>query len=119
MSTNCILAIDQGTTNTKALLVDTGGAVITRASRPVAINYPKPAWVEQDPNALVANRSGSNPRMPGRIGWPGNCRPRGYQSARIGNGLGAHLGKTGWPLRGLAVPPYSAALRGVARTRRG
>ena len=47
-----ILAIDQGTTNTKALLVDEAGRVVRRASRPVSISYPKPAWVEQDPQAL-------------------------------------------------------------------
>lgn len=47
-----ILAIDQGTTNTKALLVDTSGTVVARASRPLSVSYPKPAWVEQDPMAL-------------------------------------------------------------------
>jgi glycerol kinase len=45
----CILAIDQGTTNTKALLVDEAGSVLVQASRPLAIHYPQPGWVEQDP----------------------------------------------------------------------
>jgi glycerol kinase len=40
-----ILAIDQGTTNTKVLLLDHTGAVRARASRPLAITYPKPGWV--------------------------------------------------------------------------
>ncbi len=43
-----ILAIDQGTTNTKVVLVDSAGQVFARASRPLHINYPQPAWVEQD-----------------------------------------------------------------------
>lgn len=47
-----ILAIDQGTTNTKVLLVDGTGQVIGRASRPLQVSYPQPAWVEQDPAAL-------------------------------------------------------------------
>ena len=47
-----ILAIDQGTTNTKVLLVDKAGQVIGRASRPLQVTYPQPAWVEQDPAAL-------------------------------------------------------------------
>jgi glycerol kinase len=47
-----ILAIDQGTTNTKVLLVDPGGGVITEATRPLAQSYPQPAWVEQDPAAI-------------------------------------------------------------------
>jgi glycerol kinase len=46
------LAIDQGTTNTKVLLVDPYGGVAHRASRPLSVNYPQPAWVEQDPLAL-------------------------------------------------------------------
>jgi glycerol kinase len=47
-----ILAIDQGTTNTKALLLNAGGEVLARASRPQSQNYPHPAWVEQDPLAI-------------------------------------------------------------------
>jgi glycerol kinase len=43
-----VLAIDQGTTNTKALLIDRSGAILASASRPVAIRYPEPGWVEQD-----------------------------------------------------------------------
>ena len=43
-----ILAIDEGTTNTKAFLVDSAGSIVKEASRPVSIAYPQPAWVEQD-----------------------------------------------------------------------
>src|SRR5579884_1103257 len=43
-----ILAIDQGTTNTKALLIDELGAIVVSASRAVEQSYPAPAWVEQD-----------------------------------------------------------------------
>ena len=48
MATRHIVAIDQGTTNTKVLAVDESGAVVARASRPVAIAFPQPSWVEQD-----------------------------------------------------------------------
>ncbi len=44
-----ILSIDQGTTNTKAILVDSRGNILTRVSSPVHVHYPQPAWVEQDP----------------------------------------------------------------------
>ena len=47
-----ILAIDQGTTNTKAILVDRGGSVRQRASRALSIEFPQPGWVEQDADAL-------------------------------------------------------------------
>jgi glycerol kinase len=47
-----ILAIDQGTTNTKAILVDRDGAIVGRASRPMDIEYPRPGWVQQDADAI-------------------------------------------------------------------
>lgn len=44
-----ILAIDQGTTNSKAVLVGTDGAILSRGSAPVGIAFPQPGWVSQDP----------------------------------------------------------------------
>lgn len=44
-----ILAIDQGTTNSKAVLVSTEGEILARGSAPVGISHPQPGWVEQDP----------------------------------------------------------------------
>ncbi len=52
MSGEWILAIDQGTTNTKALLVDREGRIVYRASVPLEILQPQPGFVEQDPLAL-------------------------------------------------------------------
>lgn len=42
-----ILAIDQGTTNTKALLVAPDGSVLLSRSRPMLVTYPQPGWAEQ------------------------------------------------------------------------
>ncbi|PKP93823.1 MAG: glycerol kinase [Alphaproteobacteria bacterium HGW-Alphaproteobacteria-16] len=42
-----ILAIDQGTTNTKALLVAPDGNVLAARSRAMQVNYPQPGWAEQ------------------------------------------------------------------------
>ncbi len=42
-----ILAIDQGTTNTKALLVAPDGSVLASRSRPMQVTYPQPGWAEQ------------------------------------------------------------------------
>lgn len=44
-----ILAIDQGTTNSKAVLVSTAGEILARGSSPVGIEHPQPGWVEQSP----------------------------------------------------------------------
>lgn len=42
-----VLAIDQGTTNTKALLIDEQGRILARASAPLTTSYPHPGWAEQ------------------------------------------------------------------------
>jgi glycerol kinase len=47
-----VLAIDQGTSGTTCLLVDTSGQVLRRAHREVAVRYPRDGWVEQDANEL-------------------------------------------------------------------
>ena len=44
-----ILAIDQGTTGTTALLVDRNGQVQGRGYAQIDQYYPQPGWVEQDP----------------------------------------------------------------------
>jgi glycerol kinase len=43
-----VLAIDQGTSATKAVLVDATGAIVARGSTPLAQAHPRPGWAEQD-----------------------------------------------------------------------
>jgi glycerol kinase len=47
MAGPCILAIDQGTSNTKALLVAPDGSVLLSRSRATQVAYPRPGWAEQ------------------------------------------------------------------------
>lgn len=47
-----ILAIDQGTTGTTALLVDGSGHVVWQAYREIAQIYPQLGWVEHDPGDI-------------------------------------------------------------------
>src|SRR5579875_666864 len=47
-----ILAIDQGTTSTRAILFDAAGAVKHVAQRPLRQHYPQPGWVEHDPEEI-------------------------------------------------------------------
>jgi glycerol kinase len=42
-----ILALDAGTTNVKAMLVDRQGNLASRSSVPLAIHFPQTGWVEQ------------------------------------------------------------------------
>lgn len=50
-----VLAIDQGTTNTKAVLFDQSGAVLGRASAALTTDYPNPGWAEQSASAIWAS----------------------------------------------------------------
>jgi glycerol kinase len=54
-SSDHILAIDQGTSATKAVLVDPAGAIVARGAAPVALGTPRPGWVEQDANEIWAS----------------------------------------------------------------
>lgn len=52
MAREAVLAIDQGTTNTKALFVLPSGDIAGVASRPTNPSYPAPGWAEVDPDAV-------------------------------------------------------------------
>ena len=52
MAAPLILALDQGTTSTRAILFDVDGRALAQASRPLAQSYPRDGWVEHDPEAI-------------------------------------------------------------------
>ncbi len=47
-----ILALDQGTTSSRAILFDTRGGIHAVAQREFKQSYPQPAWVEHDPSEI-------------------------------------------------------------------
>ncbi|MEN4693634.1 FGGY-family carbohydrate kinase [Pantoea agglomerans] len=47
-----ILAIDEGTTNAKAIAVDRDGRVVARGSQSLTLQHPQPGLAEQDPVAI-------------------------------------------------------------------
>lgn len=49
---DAILCIDQGTTNSKAVLLDKLGQIVAQASTPLSISHPQPGWVEQTADAI-------------------------------------------------------------------
>ncbi|HLG20478.1 MAG TPA: glycerol kinase GlpK [Bdellovibrionota bacterium] len=52
MAERYVLAIDQGTTGSTALLFDSKTRLVTKAYREFAQHYPKPGWVEHDPEEI-------------------------------------------------------------------
>src|SRR5262245_6197925 len=43
-----VLAIDQGTTSTRAVVYDSRGAAVASHARELTPHYPRPGWVEHD-----------------------------------------------------------------------
>ncbi len=46
------LALDQGTSSTRAMLFDAAGRIVAVAQTPLASAYPTPGWVEQNPEHI-------------------------------------------------------------------
>jgi len=47
-----VLALDQGTTSSRALLFDEAGVVVAASQHEFQQHYPKPGWVEHDPGEI-------------------------------------------------------------------
>ena len=52
-----ILALDQGTTSSRAILFDRSGNIIQMAQQEFTQHYPQPGWVEHNPNELFDSQS--------------------------------------------------------------
>lgn len=52
--TTAILAIDQGTTSSRAIVFDRAGEVVCLAQEEFSQIYPRPGWVEHDPEVIWA-----------------------------------------------------------------
>jgi glycerol kinase len=58
MQDSYILALDQGTTSSRALVFDRQGDVVALAQKEFEQIYPHPGWVEHDPQAIWATQAG-------------------------------------------------------------
>jgi glycerol kinase len=52
MADQRILALDQGTTSSRAIIFDHDGQVVARVSQELPQHYPRPGWVEHDPEDI-------------------------------------------------------------------
>src|ERR1700737_567470 len=51
-----LLALDQGTTSSRALVIDHSGKVISVAQKEFTQFFPQPGWVEHDPNEIWSSK---------------------------------------------------------------
>ncbi len=54
---NYIIALDQGTTSSRAIIFDRDANVVCTAQREFAQHYPQAGWVEHDPMEIFATQS--------------------------------------------------------------
>lgn len=57
MTTKYILALDQGTTSSRAIVFDHAGQICSVAQREFTQYFPKPGWVEHNPNEIWASQA--------------------------------------------------------------
>lgn len=51
-----VLALDQGTTTSRAIIFDKQGQIVTLAQYPFTQHYPQPGWVEHDPMEILSTQ---------------------------------------------------------------
>ena len=58
MSDRYILALDQGTTSSRAIVFDRAGSIVSVAQKEFRQIYPQPGWVEHDPGEIWSTQAG-------------------------------------------------------------
>ena len=58
MKKEFILALDQGTTSSRAIIFDHNGLPVASAQKEFTQYYPKPGWVEHDPDEIWSTQAG-------------------------------------------------------------
>src|SRR5690348_16936696 len=53
-----ILALDQGTTSSRAIVFDHAGSIVAVAQKEFPQIFPKPGWVEHDPREIWSSQAG-------------------------------------------------------------
>src|SRR3984885_1963395 len=76
-----ILALDQGTTSSRAILFDEAGAIAAVAQHEFEQFYPQPGWVEHDPMEILTSQMGCAVEALGKVG----ARPRDIAAIGITN----------------------------------
>ena len=56
MAEQILIALDQGTTSSRAVAFDTSGRMLASGSVEFPQIFPKPGWVEHDPRAILSSQ---------------------------------------------------------------
>ncbi|MBU3671009.1 MAG: glycerol kinase GlpK [Sinobacteraceae bacterium] len=78
-----ILALDQGTTSSRAILFDHGGSIVASAQQEFTQHFPQPGWVEHDPEEIWISQRGSMEAVLAKVGArPGDVAAVGITNQR-------------------------------------
>ena len=117
-----ILALDQGTTSSRAILFDQAGAIAAVAQHEFEQFFPQAGWVEHDPMEILTSQMSLRRRGAGQACGPahgqvfvrgveGRGRHRHHQPARDGDCVGAGDGQADSSGHRLAGPPDRCAVQ--------
>jgi glycerol kinase len=76
-----VLALDQGTTSSRAILFDQNGAIAAVAQKEFEQFYPQTGWVEHDPTEILTSQMSCAVEALGKV----NARPRDLAAIGITN----------------------------------
>ena len=79
-----VLALDQGTTSSRAILFDEAGAIAAVAQKEFQQFYPQAGWVEHDPAEILSSQMSCAAEVLARVGAPGQKGARQCDIAAIG-----------------------------------
>jgi glycerol kinase len=66
-----VMAMDQGTTSSRAIIFDKAGAVISTAQKEFTQLFPQPGWVEHDPAEIWSSQIGVATEAMAKVGLEG------------------------------------------------
>ncbi len=108
-----VVALDQGTTSSRAILFNQAGEIVSRAQHPFRQIYPQPGWVEHDPLDIWATEKRALAEAVGAA----HIDPKQIAAIGITNQRETTIlwdrttGRAGPQRHRLAVPPHRRPLR--------
>lgn len=72
MKNKLILALDQGTTSSRAIVFNHDGEIVNVSQKSFEQIFPKPGWVEHDPNEIWSSQMSVTAEVIAKVGISGN-----------------------------------------------
>ena len=117
MHNQYVIALDQGTTSSRAMLIDAQGRAVSSVQRPFPQIYPHPGWVEHNPQDILSSQLGALAEASGfEQPHAGRHRQhRHHEPTRDHGRVGPRDGRAGLQRHRVAVPPHRAHHRRARR----